>query len=333
MHESVGAEGDIAAEGVSIEGDFKAVVVAFAAYEGEDVVGGGVARQVQQLGGGVEGDGDGVRGDGACKGGRGGIGAPVDGIDGETIAIANHGNGTTVVADGVVADGDAEVGTILCGTEAGRGHKVTVGDAPANDVGSDHAAVDGGVDMFKQVDHSQRPLAETGEDEGSPLVETIEIVGKGAMHVSQSQRCAHGHKAVGGKGLEGALAVVGGVVVEVAAEDFVNAFHLAVEEGTDAVVVGVGIVAGKAGKGVVARFGGDDVEDVDRRGAVGDVPLRSIGIDGRRRDGGKGSDALLPTAGDKKQGGDSECQGNGKFCVCVFYNHSDDIVCVAKIGF
>ena len=43
FQEGVGAEGEVAAEAMAVEGDFEAVVVAFAADEGEDVVGGCIA--------------------------------------------------------------------------------------------------------------------------------------------------------------------------------------------------------------------------------------------------------------------------------------------------
>lgn len=43
FQEGVGAEGEVTAEAMAVEGDFEAVVVAFAADEGEDVVGGCIA--------------------------------------------------------------------------------------------------------------------------------------------------------------------------------------------------------------------------------------------------------------------------------------------------
>ena len=44
----LGAEGHVAAEALLVEGDFEGVVVAFAAEEGQDVVGAGVATKVEQ---------------------------------------------------------------------------------------------------------------------------------------------------------------------------------------------------------------------------------------------------------------------------------------------
>ena len=44
----LGAEGHVAAETLLVEGDFEGVVVAFAAEEGQDVVGAGVATKVEQ---------------------------------------------------------------------------------------------------------------------------------------------------------------------------------------------------------------------------------------------------------------------------------------------
>lgn len=43
FQEEVGAEGEVTAEAMAVEGYFEAVVVAFAADEGEDVVGGCIA--------------------------------------------------------------------------------------------------------------------------------------------------------------------------------------------------------------------------------------------------------------------------------------------------
>ena len=43
IQEGVGAEGEVTVEAMAVEGDFEAVVVAFAADEGEDVVGGCIA--------------------------------------------------------------------------------------------------------------------------------------------------------------------------------------------------------------------------------------------------------------------------------------------------
>ena len=79
------------------------------------------------------------------------------------------------------------------------------------------------------------------------------------------------------------MTVVRGEEIEVAGKDIVDAYHLAMEELADAVVVGVGIVAWEIVKGVVARFGGDDVEDVDGGVALSDVPLGGIGIIGWHR--------------------------------------------------
>ena len=46
-HEGVGAEGEVTAEGLPVEGDFEAVAVAFSAYEGDDVVLSTVAQNLQ----------------------------------------------------------------------------------------------------------------------------------------------------------------------------------------------------------------------------------------------------------------------------------------------
>ena len=43
IQEGVGAEGEVTVEAMAVEGYFEAVVVAFAADEGEDVVGGCIA--------------------------------------------------------------------------------------------------------------------------------------------------------------------------------------------------------------------------------------------------------------------------------------------------
>lgn len=82
------------AEGVVVEGEFEAVVVAVATDEGDDVVFVAVAADVEQQGVGVEGDGDGVGRDGAHHLCGFGIGAPVDGVDGHAVAVTEHGDGT-----------------------------------------------------------------------------------------------------------------------------------------------------------------------------------------------------------------------------------------------
>ena len=76
------------------------------------------------------------------------------------------------------------------------------------------------------------------------------------------------------------MAVVRGVEVEVATQDVVHPYHLAREELADAVVVNVGKVAVGAIHGVVARLSRDNIEDIDRCVAEGDVPLRRVGIIG-----------------------------------------------------
>lgn len=123
--ELLGAEGEVAAEGVLVEGDFESVVVAFAAKEGQDIVVAGVAADLQQEAIGVENDrkelvliagGEGIR-----KCGGSGVGAPVDGVDGKAVALAEQGNGAGVVAHGVVTDHYAEVDAVLRGAQIGGG--------------------------------------------------------------------------------------------------------------------------------------------------------------------------------------------------------------------
>ena len=109
------------------------------------------------------------------------------------------------------------------------------------------------------------------------------VIGKGFLDVGHGQGSTGKNEGVGGEGLEGALTVVRGEEIEVAGKDIVDAYHLAMEELADAVVAGVGIVAWEIVKGVVARFGGDDVEDVDGGVALSDVPLGGIGIIGWHR--------------------------------------------------
>ena len=112
------------------------------------------------------------------------------------------------------------------------------------------------------------------------MVVVSKVIGEGFLDVGHGQGSAGKNEGVGGEGLEGALTVVGGEEIEVAGKDMVYAHHLAMEELADAVVAGVGIVAREIVKGVVARLGGDDVEDVDGGIAMSDVPLGGIGIIG-----------------------------------------------------
>lgn len=263
-----------------VEGNLEAVVVAFAANEGDDIIRSAVALNLQQQGGGVEGDSDGILRYGAHKRGRGGIGTPVDRVDGHPIALTNHGYGATVVTDGVVAYSDPKVGTVVCRTEIGGHGKVVVSNLPPDDVGGHHAVERGGIHLFEEVDNSRAALAEACQDERTPLVEVSEIVGKSLAPVGHGNGHAGGNKGVGGEGLQCTLTVVGGVVVEVAAKNLVYPHHLAVEQLPDAVVAGVGIVAGNTFNSIVARLGGDDIEDVDGGIALGDVPLGAVGIVG-----------------------------------------------------
>lgn len=128
---------------MAIEGDFEAVVVAFATDEGDDVVGATIAGDVEEEGVGVESDRYGVGGDGAEECGGSGVGVPVDGVYGDAVALAEHGDGTVGVADGVVADGDSKVGTVVCRMEIGGLGEVFIRNFPANDVGRNHAAEGG----------------------------------------------------------------------------------------------------------------------------------------------------------------------------------------------
>ena len=97
--EPLGTQSHVAAEGGGIEGDFEAVVVAFATDEGNDVVRPPVALHLKKEGGCVEGDGEGISRDGADKCGWGGIDLPIEGIDGHLVALTYHGYGATVVTD------------------------------------------------------------------------------------------------------------------------------------------------------------------------------------------------------------------------------------------
>ena len=275
-----GAEGDVAAEVGGIEGNLEAVVVAFAADEGDDVASARVAFDEEEAREGVEGDDEGVVGDGADKAGGGGIGTPVDGVDGKDVAVGYHGDGAVGRADGIVADGDADIVAVVGGIDAWGGIEVFLSDMPADDVGRYQAVESLIVHALEQVDDGNGPLAEAREDEGTATVEVLQIVVESLPNITQGQRHPPVDKAVGGEGLEGALAVVGGVEVEVAGEESVDARHLAEEKGSEGVVVGVGIVAGKTGDGVVARLGGDDIEDVDGALPVDDVPLGRVGVVG-----------------------------------------------------
>lgn len=219
--------------------------------------------------------------DGADQSGGSGIGAPVDGIDGKTVAVAYHRDGAGVVADRVVADGDTEVGTIVGRQEEWGLGDVGVGHVPAENIGGHHPFVGRRIHVFDEVDNGHSPLAEAGQDEGTTVIVVGEVVGEGSLHIAQSQGDALRDEAVGSEGLEGALAVVGGEVVEAAAEKGVDTDHLTIEESADAVVVGVGKVAGDTcGTRVVACLGRDNIENVDGGVAVVDIPLCGVGING-----------------------------------------------------
>ena len=226
--EALCAEGHVAAEAVLIEWYLEAVIVAFTPDEGQDVVGAGVAADVEQERRGVEGDGERVRREGADKPCGRGIGASVDGVDGHAVAAANHGDSAAVVAHGVVAYGDPTVGAVVCRTQEGGAGEVGVRHMPPDDVCRHHAAIDGGIHVFDEVDYSQCPLAETRQDEGASRVVVGKIVGKSAPHIAQGYGHPLGDKAVGGEGLQCALAVVGRIVVEIFAKQGVDPQHLTV---------------------------------------------------------------------------------------------------------
>ena len=144
----LGTQGHVATEAVAIEGDFEAVVVAFATDKGGDVVGAVISGDVEEECGCVEGDCYGIGRDGADECGGSGVGVPVDGIDGDAVALAEHGDGTVGVADGVVTDGDAKVDTIVSRMEIGGLGEVFIRNFPANDVGRYHTAEGGRVHLF-----------------------------------------------------------------------------------------------------------------------------------------------------------------------------------------
>lgn len=148
--------------------------------------------------------------------------------------------------DGVVADGDTEVGTVVCWNEEWGLGDVGVGDVPADNIGGHHPFVGRRVHVFDEVGNGHSTLAESSQDKGAIVVEVVEVVGEGTLHIAHSQWDALRDEAVGGEGLEGALAIVGGEVVETAAEKGVDTDHLAIEERANAVVIGVGKVAGRA---------------------------------------------------------------------------------------
>lgn len=298
------------------------MVIAFAADEGQDIVGAGVAADVEQKRRGVEGDGERVGREGTDKPCGRGIGAPVDGVDSHAVATANHGDGTTVVAHRVVAHRDAKVGAVLGRTQVGATSKVSVGDAPTDNVCSHHATIVGRVETLHQVHHGGSPLAETRQDERLPLVEVGQIIGKSAAHIGQGKGQPAVNKTIGGKSLEGTLAVVGRIEIEVAAEDVVHPLHLAIEEGADAVVVGVGKVARLRAESIVASLGGDDVENVDRGVSVGHIPLRGIRIGGRPRNHRDGTNRLRLAARDCHYGGQCKQRNSKKACKRTFYSHN-----------
>lgn len=154
-------------------------------------------------------------------------------------------------------------------------------DGDADGVGGNEAAIGVVVHLAQQLEEDVCALAEACEDEGSSAVLVVEVVAEGASHVTEGQRQSCGGEAVALERLQGALAVVGCVVVQASADEGVDAEHLAVEWCAEAVDIGVGIVAHlSAGQLVVAGLGGDDVEDVGRCLTVGDVPLRGVAVVG-----------------------------------------------------
>ena len=271
---------------------------------------------------GVEGYGERVRREGTDKPCWRGIGAPVDGVDSHAVTATNHGNGTTIVAHRVVAHRDAKVGAVLGRTQVGATSKVSVGDTPTDDVCGHHAAIVGRVEALHQVNHGGSPLAETCQDERPSLVEMGQIIGKSAAHIGQGKGQPTVDKTIGGKSLEGALAVVGRIEIEVAAEDVVHPLHLAVEEGADAVVVGVGKVARLRAEGIVAGLGGDDIEDIDRGVSVGHIPLRGIRIYGRTRNHRDRTNRLRLAARHCHHGGQRKERNSKKACKRTFYSHN-----------
>ena len=162
--------------------------------------------------------------------------------------------------------------------------EVSFGDMPTDNVGCHHAAACGSVHLFEEVDDSYASLTEARQDEGTSLVEVSEIVGKGLAPVGHGNGHASGNKGIGGEGLQCTLTVVRGVVVKAAGKKLVDSSHLAEEELPDAIVAGVGIVAGNTFNSIVARLGGDDIEKVDWSIALGDIPLGAVGIVGLCRD-------------------------------------------------
>lgn len=156
-------------------------------------------------------------------------------------------------------------------------------------------------------------MAEASKDERTALVVVSKIVGEGFLDIGHGQGSAGKDEGVGGEGLEGALTVIRGEEIEVAGKDMVDAHHLAMEELADTVVAGVGIVAREIVVGVVARFGGDDVEDVDGCVALSDVPLGGVGIIGWHRNVLNRLKFMAIFVGDEdNHTDDSEQQNDGK---------------------
>ena len=89
------------------------------------------------------------------------------------------------------------------------------------------------------------------------------------------------------------------------------------------------MVAGAAAEGVVARLGGDDIEDIDRGIAFHNIPLRGIGIVGSCRDGVHGGHDTRPAAGYGNEYREDEYRRNRKDCERMFYSHNSvfDYLC------
>ena len=267
------------------------MVVAFAADEREDIVGGSIAADEEKVGGGVEMHLQRVllllvngqkRGRLSHEGCFCVICLPVDGVDSD---CTSRPQGTRRIVHGVVADGHARIVSLLGRTDARTVVEHLLTDAGTDNVGRHHSTIGLIIHLSHQLEGNQRTLTEAAKDERTPLVHVLQVVSKGAPHVGNGELHALRCEAVAHERLQGALAIIRRIEIQLTAEQRIDAFHLAEHGQTQAISIGVGIVThGTISTRIVARLGGDDVEDVGVALTVGDVPLRRLFVVGFCRD-------------------------------------------------
>ena len=124
----------------------------------------------------------------------------------------------------------------------------------------------------------------------------LEVVGESTPHIAHGKRDAFLHQVAGGERLQGALPIIRREIVQLVGHDFIHAHHLGIEQTTDAVVIGVGIMARCSVEEIVASLGRDNIKKVYRSMTVDDMPLGAVAIDGRLRNSEHRTHISLPLA-------------------------------------